>query len=76
MRTTIIYWETADKAVLPLSSMTESHIINCINKIEKSIRYGRPWRVKALPYLKQELRNRHRDEEYCEMINSQYDSDE
>lgn len=75
MRWTRVYWETKNGTLIELSEMTDSHIHNCIVIIEKSIKAGNPWRQEALPYLKAELRDRLRNEEFCEAINSQYDSD-
>ncbi len=60
MRWTSVYWETKDGDFLELSDMTETHIRNCIAKIERSIKDGNPWRENALPYLKAELRDRER----------------
>lgn len=78
MRWTTVYWETRDGALMELSEMTDSHIKNCIAKIEKSIKARKPWRAGALPYLKQELRDRDhsRNADYYEMSNSQYDMDD
>ena len=39
--------------------------------IEKSIKAGKPWREKALPYLKAELKKRREYEE--KVINEYYD---
>lgn len=57
---TTVYWQTKDGQLLSLSQMSTTHIQNCIAKIEKSIEAGKPWREKALPYLKAELRDRNR----------------
>ena len=78
MRLTRVYWENKDGTLLELSEMTDSHIHNCIAKIEKSIKLGHPWRKEALPYLRAELKDREHsvNADYYEMINSQYDSDE
>lgn len=45
MRWTTVYWETKDGTLMELSEMTDSHINNCIAKIEKSIKSGKPWRA-------------------------------
>lgn len=76
MRWTTVYWETKNGTLMELSEMTDSHIKNCVALIEKSIKAGSPWRQEALSYLKAELIDRNRDNELCEMINSQYDSDD
>ena len=78
MRWTTVYWETKDGILIELSEMTDSHINNWIAMIEKSIKAGKPWRAGALPYLKQELRDREfrSNADYYEMINSQYDMDD
>lgn len=78
MRWTTVYWETKDGTLMELSEMTDSHINNCIAKIEKSIKAGKPWRAGALPYLRAELRDReHRaNADYYEIVNSQYDMDD
>ena len=59
-RCTVVLWETKDGRLMSLSEMTETHIMNCIAKIERSIRAGRPWRAEALPYLRMELSDRNR----------------
>ena len=60
MRFTRVYWETKDGRLLELYQMSTTHILNCIAKIERSISANKPWRVKALPYLKEELKDRWR----------------
>lgn len=55
---TKVYWQTKDGQLLLLSQMSTTHIQNCIAKIEKSIEANKPWRVEALPYLKEELKER------------------
>ena len=58
MFSTKVFWETKDGQILELCQMSTSHIRNCIAKIERSIKAGKPWREKALPYLKEELKER------------------
>lgn len=60
MRFTTVYWETKDGQLLELSKISTTHIRNCIAKIEKSIEASKPWREKALLYLKAELQDRNR----------------
>lgn len=60
MRFTRVYWETKDGRLLELCQMSTTHILNCIAKIERSVLANKPWRVKALPYLKEELKDRRR----------------
>lgn len=55
-----VFWETKDGQLLELCQMSTTHIRNCIAKIEKSIKAGKPWREKALPYLKKELSERYK----------------
>lgn len=57
---TKVYWQTKDGQLLLLSQMSATHIRNCIAKIERSIKAGKPWREKALPYLKAELSERYK----------------
>lgn len=60
MFSTKVFWETKDGQLLLLSQMSTTHIQNCIAKIERSIKAGKPWREKALPYLKAELSERYK----------------
>lgn len=55
---TTIYWETKDKTLINIQDMSDTHIVNCIRLIKKSIKEKNPWRVDALPYLKGELHRR------------------
>ena len=78
MRFTTVYWETKDGHLMGLSEMTDSHISNCIAMIERSIKAGTPWREKALPYLRAELRDREflANIDCDDIINGQYDMDD
>lgn len=53
-----VYWQTKDGQLLEIGLMSTAHIRNCIALIEKSIEANKPWRVEALPYLKEELKER------------------
>ena len=55
-----VYWQTKDGQLIEIGLMSTTHIQNCIAKIEKSIKAGKPWREKALPYLKEELSERYK----------------
>ena len=55
---TIVYWETKKGILINIRDMSDTHIVNCIRLIKKSIKEKNPWRVDALPYLKAELHRR------------------
>jgi hypothetical protein len=48
-------WVTKDGKRLRVSQMTTSHIINCINKIQRHMAHGKPWRTEYLERLNLEL---------------------
>lgn len=52
------YWETSAGKILKIKDMNTCHIINSINKIERS---GLTWRPEYLPVLKEELRIRNKN---------------
>lgn len=55
---TTVYWETKDRTLINIMDMSDTHIVNCIRLINKSIKENNPWRKDALPYLRNELKRR------------------
>jgi hypothetical protein len=48
-------WRTRDGQLIPVSLMETRHIWNCIRMIERSIAYGKPWRIEYLERLQLEI---------------------
>lgn len=51
-------WVTKDGNYTKISDMSTPHILNSINRIQKSVLRGNPWRVEYLPVLKKEIQYR------------------
>lgn len=47
-------WVTKDERVMYIEEMDNDHIANCIQRIEKSIEKGKPWRAEFLPLFQAE----------------------
>ncbi len=51
-------WKTNVGESIPITEMSTRHIKNCIDKINRSIKLGRPWRTSYLTALKAEYDSR------------------